>query len=67
MIAKNSDASYNNCKGFNSCTGIKKAKVFPDPVLAAAKTSIPLSASAIPSFWISVGFVNPASASPEEE
>lgn len=36
-------------------TGIRKAKVFPEPVLAAPKTSWPFKEIGIPAFWISVG------------
>ena len=47
-----------------SSSGMIKAKVLPEPVLAAPRTSSPRSANDIDSRWISVGSENPDSASP---
>ena len=42
-----------------STTGIRKANVFPDPVLAAPKTSRPANSGGIARCWISVIVSNP--------
>lgn len=47
-------------------TGIRNAKVFPEPVLAAPKTSQPFKDIGIPAFWISVGSRYPAPCKPGE-
>ncbi|EWY84890.1 hypothetical protein FOYG_12248 [Fusarium oxysporum NRRL 32931] len=41
-----------------SMTGIRKARVFPEPVLAAPRTSRPASEGGMPLLWISVILVN---------
>lgn len=46
-------------------TGMRNARVFPDPVLAAPRMSCPCRASPMDSLWISVGVVNFAFWSPE--
>lgn len=48
-------------------TGIRNARVFPDPVLAAPNTSFPLSASPIDSLCISVGEANLAILKPKNK
>lgn len=39
----------------NSIAGIRKAKVLPEPVLAAPRTSLPASSGGIVRAWTSVG------------
>lgn len=46
----------------NSMAGIKKARVFPEPVLAAPSTSLPASSGGIALSWIGVMCVKPISA-----
>jgi len=43
----------------SSAAGAMKAKVFPEPVFAAPKTSLPLSMCGIDLAWISVVFWKP--------
>lgn len=45
----------------SSAAGIKKAKVFPDPVLAAPTKSLPSNKTGMDLAWISVIVVNPIS------
>ena len=47
-----------------SNTGIKKAKVLPEPVLAAPSTSLPFSAKGIAFIWIGVISVKKAAERP---
>ncbi len=46
-------------------TGIMKAKVFPEPVFAAPRTSLPCKAKPIVCLWISVGCLYWASWRPD--
>lgn len=45
-------------------TGIRNARVLPDPVLAAPRTSLPARACGSTALCTAVGWVNPAAASP---